>query len=62
MSLRVVPFHVPDTGDEEVFAVVETLRSGWLTRGPRTIEFEQRLARYIRCREVVGVSSCTAAT
>ena len=38
-----LPFHRPDLGAAEEAAVLEVLRSGWLTRGPRTEEFERRL-------------------
>lgn len=56
-----LPFHVPDIGEDEIRSVVETLRSGWLTLGPRTLEFEQQFAQYIGSRDAVAVSSCTAA-
>ena len=58
---RSVPFYRPDIGDEEVAAVVDTLRSGWLTVGPRTEEFEQQFARAVGAPHAVAVSSCTAA-
>src|SRR5262245_17990389 len=58
---RQVPFYRPDIGDEEIAAVVETLRSGWLTVGPQTQAFEQAFAQAIGARHAVGVSSCTAA-
>src|SRR5689334_7707777 len=56
-----VPFYRPDIGEEEIAAVVETLRSGWVTVGPRTHEFEQAFAQYIGAPHAVAVSSCTAA-
>jgi len=56
-----VPFYRPDIGEEEIAAVVETLRSGWLTVGPRTQEFEQEFARAVGAPHAVAVSSCTAA-
>jgi dTDP-4-amino-4,6-dideoxygalactose transaminase len=58
---RTVPFFRPDIGEEEVAAVLETLRSGWLTIGPRTQAFEEAFARAIGARHAVAVSSCTAA-
>src|SRR5215470_8757091 len=58
---RSVPFYRPDVGDEEIAAVVDTMRSGWLTVGPRTQEFEQRFARAVEAPYAVAVSSCTAA-
>jgi dTDP-4-amino-4,6-dideoxygalactose transaminase len=56
-----VPFFRPDVGDEEIAAVVETLRSGWLTIGPRTQEFERAFAQAVGARHAVAVNSCTAA-
>ncbi len=52
-DLRVTP--------EDREAVAETLRSGWLTMGPRTLEFESEFAASIGSRHAVAVSSCTAA-
>jgi dTDP-4-amino-4,6-dideoxygalactose transaminase len=48
-------------GPESLDAVARTLRSGWLTMGPRTAEFEEAFARHLGCRHAVAVSSCTAA-
>src|SRR4051794_31689243 len=47
--------------DEHVQAVADTLRSGWLTMGPRTQEFERAYAERLGARHAVAVSSCTAA-
>jgi len=57
----VVPFHVAATGEEEVQAVADVVRSGWLTMGPRTQEFEQSFAAAVGSRHAIAVSSCTAA-
>jgi dTDP-4-amino-4,6-dideoxygalactose transaminase len=56
-----LPFHVPDIGEDEIQGVVETLRSGWLTTGPKTKQFEEDFAQYVGCRYAVAVNSCTAA-
>lgn len=56
-----VPFHLPDLGEEEAQAAADVVRSGWLTMGPKTIEFEREFASYIGVRHAVGVNSCTAA-
>lgn len=46
---------------EDLEAVAETLRSGWLTMGPRTQDFERAFAEHLGCRHGVAVSSCTGA-
>ncbi len=56
-----LPFALPDIGEEEIDEVVQTLRSGWITTGPRTKEFEQRFAEYVGASHAIAVSSCTAA-
>jgi dTDP-4-amino-4,6-dideoxygalactose transaminase len=54
-------FQPPAITDEEIAAVSETLRSGWLTTGPRTAELEARMRDYLEAKHVLAVSSCTAA-
>lgn len=56
-----VPFHMAAVGDEEASAAAEVIRSGWLTTGPRTIEFEKKFAEYVGAKHAVSVASCTAA-
>ena len=56
-----LPFHVPAIGPEEIAAVVEVLKSGWLTSGAKVREFEQQFARLVGAREAVAVNSATAA-
>lgn len=56
-----VPFHVPSIGEEEIAAVEKVLRSGWLTTGPVTIEFEKEFAQYIGCKHALAVNSGTSA-
>ena len=46
---------------EDIEAVAETLRSGWLTLGPRTQQFEEAFAAQLGAKHAVAVSSCTAA-
>jgi dTDP-4-amino-4,6-dideoxygalactose transaminase len=55
-----IHFHRPWLGEEEEKEVIETLRSGWLTTGARTHEFERRFAEYIGCKHAIGLNSCTA--
>jgi len=54
-------FQPPAIGDEEIAAVAETLRSGWLTSGPRTAELERRAAEFLEAEHVIAVASGTAA-
>ena len=56
-----LPFHAPDIREDEIQAVVETLRSGWLTTGLKVRQFEAEFARYIGCRQAIAVNSGTAA-
>src|SRR5205814_9381026 len=55
-----IPFHAPSIGDEEVREVEATLRSGWLTTGPRTAQFEKEFAAYVGASHAIAVNSCTA--
>jgi dTDP-4-amino-4,6-dideoxygalactose transaminase len=54
-------FQPPAVGDEEIQAVAETLRSGWLTSGPRAEELERRFAELVGARHAVALASGTAA-
>jgi dTDP-4-amino-4,6-dideoxygalactose transaminase len=54
-------FQPPAVGDEEIEAVAATLRSGWLTTGPRAAELERRIAEMVGAKHAVAVSSGTAA-
>src|SRR2546425_5601954 len=56
-----VPFFRPEIDDGDIAAVLDVLRSGWLTTGPRVKEFEATFARYVGAARAVAVSSCTAA-
>ena len=58
---KAVPFFRPDLGDAEIDEVVATLRSGWLTSGPRVKRFETEFAAAVRGAHAVAVNSCTAA-
>ncbi len=55
-----LPFHVPSIEEEDVEGVVETLRSGWLTTGPKARRFETAFAEYVGAPGAVAVNSCTA--
>lgn len=56
-----VPFLRPELGDEEIREVVDTLRSGWLTTGPKTKQFEREFADAVNGKYAVALNSCTAA-
>src|SRR5262245_17140378 len=56
-----IPLSLPALGPEEEQAVLEVLRSGWLTHGPKTTEFEQLMAAYLGVGYAVSVNSCAAA-
>jgi perosamine synthetase len=56
-----IPFHRADLGEEEVNAVAAVIRSGWLTMGAKTFEFERQFGDYIGASHAVAVSSGTAA-
>ena len=54
-------FQPPAVGEEEIAAVAETIRSGWLTTGPKAAELERRAAEYLQAEHVVALASGTAA-
>lgn len=56
-----IPFHKTHTTDEEINAAVEAIKSGWLTMGPKTVEFENKFKDYICSREAISMNSATAA-
>jgi dTDP-4-amino-4,6-dideoxygalactose transaminase len=57
----VVPFHRPSIGEAEIAEVVDTLRSGWLTTGPKVARFERAFAEAVNARHAIAVNSATAA-
>ena len=61
MNKMNVPFFRPSIGDGEVAAVVEVLRSNWLTSGPNVKQFEREFADYVGVRHGVALNSATAA-
>jgi len=56
-----LPFALPLLGEEEKREVLKVLESGWITTGPRTFEFEKKIAAYVGASHAVALSSCTAA-
>ncbi len=55
-----IPFHKPYITEDEIAEVLDSLRSGWLTMGPKTVRFEGEFRDYLGARNAVSVSSCTA--
>ena len=56
-----IPFSPPDIGEEEIKEVIETLRSGWITTGPKTKRFEKEIAQICHTDKAVCLNSSTAA-
>ncbi len=56
-----IPFHKPYITEDEIAAVSEVLRNGWLTMGKKTLEFEDRFREYLSVGHAVAVNSATAA-
>jgi len=56
-----LPFHQPTIDSDDERAVLEALRSGWITTGPKTKDFERTFAAYTGAAHCVAVNSCTAA-
>ncbi len=61
MRDRFLPFSPPLIGEEEISEVVDTLRSDWITTGPKVERFEKEFAQFVKAPDALAVSSCTAA-
>lgn len=59
MSEEFLPFALPTIGEAEIDEVVATLRSGWLTTGPKTKQFEESYAQFLGVSHALAVNSCT---
>jgi len=55
-----IPFSPPDIRENDIAEVSETLRSGWITTGPRTKEFERKIAEYVHTPKAVCLASATS--
>lgn len=56
-----IPLAKPEMGDAEIALVAETIRSGWITQGPRVAAFEEAFAARVGAAHAVAVSNCTSA-
>ena len=61
MEKRKITFSPPDITEREIAEVVDTLRSGWITTGPKTKKFENEIAEYCGTKKAVALNSATAA-
>jgi dTDP-4-amino-4,6-dideoxygalactose transaminase len=59
--VRNIPFSPPDITDEEIREVVKAMKSGWITTGPRTKEFERKIAEFVGANKAVCLNSATSA-
>jgi dTDP-4-amino-4,6-dideoxygalactose transaminase len=55
-----IPYALPLTGEEEIAEVVDTIRSGWLTTGPKTKQFEKDFSEFVGAKHALAVNSATA--
>ncbi|WP_251860167.1 DegT/DnrJ/EryC1/StrS aminotransferase family protein [Clostridium sp. Marseille-Q2269] len=58
--MKKIPFSPPDITEREIEAVVEVLKSGWITSGPKTQQFENNLAKYCDANKAISLNSATA--
>ncbi|MBI4908886.1 MAG: DegT/DnrJ/EryC1/StrS aminotransferase family protein [Acidobacteria bacterium] len=61
MRNQFLAYSLPQIGEEEINEVVDSLRSGWVTTGPKVKRFEAEFAHYAGARNAIAVNSCTAA-
>lgn len=59
-NMSFIPYALPLTGDEEIAEVIDTIKSGWLTTGPKTKRFEKDFAEFIQVKYALAVNSATA--
>src|SRR5579885_1257488 len=60
MRTTFLPYCLPLIGEEEIAEVVDSIRGGWVTTGPKVKRFEDNFARYVGAKHAIAVSSCTA--
>lgn len=55
-----LPYALPLIEDDDIQAVVDSLKSNWISKGPKTMEFEKRFAEYVGVKHAIALNSCTA--
>jgi dTDP-4-amino-4,6-dideoxygalactose transaminase len=60
-KIKNISFSPPDVTDAEIEEVIKAMKSGWITTGPRTKEFERKIAEYVGTNKAVCLNSATAA-
>ncbi|MBA4538048.1 DegT/DnrJ/EryC1/StrS family aminotransferase [Bacillus aquiflavi] len=55
-----IPYALPQIEDEEIKEVIDTIHSNWLSKGPKTVEFEKQFKSYVQAEHAIGLNSCTA--
>lgn len=55
-----IPFSPPDIGEDEIQSVIDALKSGWITTGPKTKQFEREIAQLCNTEKAVCLNSATA--
>ncbi|WP_232696487.1 DegT/DnrJ/EryC1/StrS family aminotransferase [Brevibacillus daliensis] len=55
-----IPFYIPYLNEEEIVEVTAAIQSNWLSKGPKTLEFEKEFAKKVGSQYAVGLNSCTA--
>lgn len=58
--MKPIPFALPDLGNDEIQEVVDSLKSGWVTTGPKVKKFEENFSRYIGSKHSLAVNSATS--
>lgn len=61
MRTQFLPYCLPMIGEDEISEVVDSMRSGWVTTGPKVRSFEEAFAAYVGAPHAIAVNSCTAA-
>lgn len=59
--MKNIPFSPPDIGEDEIEEVIDSLRSGWITTGPKTKLFEKNISEYCHTNKTAALNSATAA-